>query len=156
MAGLHLPERFIRRSVTEFVAGLDLVHANYWYWESKGDMQFDRPAGSSARGSRDAMLWLSGQSPFPTCYSAPLPRTRANLLKLLRYAEMVLDYDGEQVDHEDAAVDIIDRYAHSGARSVYQWSLGMTDELPGVDLLPEDLRAARRHYAATQARSHAA
>jgi hypothetical protein len=138
------------------VTGLDLVQANYWYWDAKGDMQWERPAGLMARGSLAAIMWLSGQSPFPACYQAPLPRTRANLLKLLRYSEMVLTDEGEQVDREDGAVNIIDRYGHAGARAVYQWALGMTDELPGSTLMPEEIREARRHYAAQRARPSSA
>jgi hypothetical protein len=153
MAALHLPEKFIARPVSEFVAGLDVVHANYWYWEREGDMKYQRPTGLSAAGARDAMLWISGQSPFPACYSSPLARTRANLLKVLRFAEMILDDEGEQVDREDGAVDIINPYGQSGARSVYQWCLGISDYLPGQDLLPEDIRAARRHYAGRRART---
>lgn len=148
---LSLPQRFIARPVSEFVTGLELVHANYWYWEEKGDMAFGRPSGLMAEGSRQAMLWLSGQSPFPTCYSAPLPRTRANLLKMLRFSEMVMDGEGEQVDHEDGAVDITDRLGHAGARAVYQWALRITDSIPGEDLLPEEIRAAKRRLGTVQA-----
>ncbi len=154
MAG-QLPERFIGRPASEFEAGLHRVTAWYWHLKSRGEDENQTALWVAACGSLEAMHWLAGYTPFPPAYSAPLPRTRSNLMRLARYSIMVLDGEGEELDREDPAAEIIDVEKVGGAGTVYRWALRMTSSLPGVDLIEEEIRAAQRYYQA-HARDEAA
>lgn len=155
MASLYLPDRFITRPVDDFVRGLDLVTAWYWHLHERGDITGETNMGLSAIGSLEAIHWLAGTAPFPPAYGRPLERKRSNLLRLVRYAEMVLSGEGEELDQEDPAADITDMYRIAGARNIYQWALRMSDTIPGDMLLPEEIRAARQYFARLRSRSAA-
>lgn len=151
MASLWLPNRFIVPSVDRFTEGLKAVSAWHWHLHRLGEHRSESDRYMSAVGSMEAMHWIAGLTPIPPAYTGMLSRTRSNLMQLARFAYMVIDGEGEQVDHEDGAAQIIERAKWAGAGSVYRWALGMTRSIPGDDMLPEDVRAAQRYFASVQA-----
>lgn len=153
---VQLPDRFISRSADDLLAGLKVVTAWYWHLHSQGEEAAGSDTWQGAVGALEAVHWLAGMTPFPPGYARPMERTRSNLWRLATYSIMVIDHDGEELDQLDPNVNGLDFYRLAGAGVAYRWAIRLTPDLPGSDLLPEQVRAARLYYSAQQARSAAA
>ncbi len=143
---LFLPDRFIARSLAQFETGYRTVSAWYWHLHGTGHADVESDRWSQSLGALGAMDWIAGKSPFPPAYSAMLDRTRSNLWRLSAYTIMIADHEGEELDRLDPHADAMQEHVWAGAGAVYRWAIGVTDHLPGDDMLPEEVRAARLHY----------
>lgn len=147
MARVWLPDRFLIRSVDEFSAGLDLVTGWYWHQHRLGAVdERGNQTGIAATGSLQAMHWLAGLLLVPPGYVKPRDRTRPNLWEAHANAELsILNSRNAIADHRELDQDSEPSLAR-GALLVYRWALGLSDKIPGFQLLDEDIRAARAHW----------
>jgi len=155
MTRLWIPNRFVVRTVDEFVCAYNSIGANYWYLHATGDVEQETLRGRMADGAFAAAQWLAGARDIPPGFHAARLRTRYDLLDVLRVTELAAT--DEIARWEDAvrggqggADEHFDAGVAAGAREVYQWMLRMTDTDPVPTLLPEQERTAQRHFARMQ------
>jgi hypothetical protein len=149
MARLNLdfPQGFTARSEDRFTEALERVAAVYWHvWgkDNRYHSRQDTDEWRTIQGEYEALRWAAGMTPFPPGCSQPVPRHRANLLRLAGLMELNLRGTGEE--WEDAVRggrNLVDEHVDErityGALCSYMFLIRDTFRMPH-DMLPEQLR----------------
>lgn len=148
---LWIPDRFMVRSPHDFSAELEKVGAYYWYRASKREMEWQTRSAVHVTGSYEAMQWLGGIREIPPGFHAARLRTRYDLLDILSIMELACNdevgrWESTVLGGRGGADEHIDPILAAGARTAYEWALGLRSQSVVPPMTPEQTAEARTFF----------